>query len=443
MQARLNLDQALSFAAVAIGLVVGIGVVGTGASVAPGCAAAECQSPRNEQRPASVLECPSGTLCYQGACVPSCASGSERVEKCDSDDDCTSGVRPNCVDRRCSACEQGERCIPALDICSPIRANVDDGGLPDPSPTKVPAVSPLDGGQIDGSPLAFDGGEGPGPDIIDLTHVLSIEAFQRINLVSANTASVGIDIVSLDLRGTGRVPSSTVGPLVFSSGDECAVRLDETYTIQRPVPFDLGTIQLQADTGPLERARGLAADYVATYMNGRYTVSPGIAANTLLFFSTTGDVRGTQISGVGAPPVTLGRWPEGTDAPELVSPDVFALSTPSQNALRAIDATGPDPFFELAWTKGIPLPGSRVLVTVGNGTCTLRCTFDEADAQLRVTSRTIRQFRDAPCNARGSHDIIVERSVGSVLDVRSNFDADYAVRATAEIAHGYIGRITF
>lgn len=443
MLARLNLDQALSFAAVTIGLVVGIGVVGSGASVAPGCAAAECQSPRNQQRPASVLECPSGTLCYQGACVPSCASGSERVEKCESDDDCPSGVRPNCVERRCSACELGERCIPALDICSPIRANSEDGGIPDPSPTTVPAVPPLDGGQIDGSPLAFDGGEAPPVEEIELTHILTIDAYQRINLTSANTASVAIEIESLDVRGTGRIPTATVGPLVFSSGDECAVRLNDQYTIMAPVPFDLGVIQLQADTGALERTRGLAADYVATFVGGGYDVTPAIAANTLVLFSTTGDVRGTQISGAGAPPVTLGRWPEGMDAPEIVSPDVFVLSTPSQTILRNIDATGTDPFFELAWTKGIPLPGSRVLVTVSNDACTLRCIFDEADAQLRVTSTTIRQFRGAPCNARGPHTVFVDRSVGSVLDVRSNFVQNYFVRATAEIRHGYIGRITF
>lgn len=443
MLARLNLDQALSFAAVTIGLVVGIGVVGSGASVAPGCASAECQSPRNQQRPASVLECPSGTLCYQGACVPSCASGSERVEKCESDDDCTSGVRPNCVERRCSSCQTGERCIPALDICSPIRANSDDGGLPDPSPTNVPAVPPLDGGQIDGSPLAFDGGEAPPVDDFQLTHTLTIDAYQRINLASANTASVGIEIVALDLRGTGRIPTATVGPLVFSSGDECAVRRNEQYPLMDPVQVDLGVIQLQEDTGPLERTRGLAADYVATFRNGRYAVEPAIAANTLVLFSTTGDVRGTQISGDGAPPITLGRWPEGMDAPELVSPDAFVLSTPSQAILRNIDATGPDPFFELAWTKGIPLPGSRVLVTISNDNCTLRCSFDEADAQLRVTSTTIRQFRNTPCNATGPHDVFVDRSVGSVLDVRSNLDQDYVVRATAEIRNGFIGRITF
>lgn len=440
----LNPEQALSCAAVLIGLVVGAGVISSSASV-PGCAVQECLPQRASQRPVVTLECPSGTLCYQGACVPSCASGSEGVERCESDDDCTSAVRPNCVDRRCSGCSVGERCVPALDICSPIRASDSDGGAPGVDAGAVPGVPPLDGGRIDGSPLLFDAGEEEEVEAPEITHFLTIDVAQRIDLGmgGAPTASITVDVI--DVRGTGRVASSTVGDIVFSDGDECAVRRNERYTIRPPTRVDLGVIQLQRDSDAPAgqgRAPGLAADFVATFDGQRYEVTPAISPTMLLLYSTQMAVRGTEITGAGMPPITTGPWPIGMDVPEAFTPDILDLSAASRVALRNIDARGASAFFELDWTKGIPLTGSRVLVTIANDECTLRCTFDEEGAQLRVSSTTIEQFKAAPCNARGVHRVFVDRSAGSVPRVTSNTPT-YFVRSVAEIRSGFIGRITF
>lgn len=440
----INPEQVLSLLAVAIGLVVGVGVIGSTAAVAPGCASAECQSPVNVTRPANVLECPSGTLCYQGACLRSCASGAENVEKCDTDDDCSTSVRPNCVDRRCSSCETGERCIPALDICSAIRGN-EDNTPPVFDAGTTPAINPLDGGRIDGSQLGFDATVDVIPEAREVTHLLTIDVYQRTNLISGtSTAAILVDV--RDVRGTGYVASTTVAPPIFGDGDECAVSYNDQFPLGDPTHVDLGTIQLQADTGDLERENGLIGTFVATYAAGRYTIAPPLASPNVLVFSTRSAVRGTEITGEGRMGLTNGRWPVGSDAPEVITPDIFEPSVASRTALTNLDLRAPDAFFQLNWTKGLPLQGLgvRVVLTARNALCTLRCTSDESDAQLRVTARTLETFRNAPCNAAGTTlPIYFERSGGATLLPNSDLDNGVFIRGTAEVHHGFEGRGSF
>jgi hypothetical protein len=438
MRAQLTPERVLSVAAIALGLTIGAGVVGSTATV-PGCAAEQCQSPRFIQKPTAVLECPSGTLCYQGACEPSCASGAEGVEKCDTDDDCTSAVRPNCVDRHCSTCNAGERCIPALDICSPIRGNETDGGFAPGDAGTVRGVTPLDGGVIDGSVLSFDSGAPEMPTERIITHRLRIDVTQRIDL-STNTTSTAIRIDSLDYRNTGRVAGATVALPVFEDGSECEVRLKDSFTTP-PRSIDLGNIQLQQDQGGLMRESGLTANFLATFSGGRYRVSPPPSASALIVPSTSDRLRGVEISGAGMVNLTNGRWPQGMDAPEIIVPDVFALAPASRALLADIDARNPNFALELSWTKGIRLPSSRVLVQLESDTCTLRCSFLEDSAQLRIGSRSFDPFRGPMCNGGGTRRIIVDRSSGSFLDANSNTAAGIFISATAEIALGYIGQI--
>lgn len=438
MRAQLTPERVLSLGAVVLGLLIGAGVVGSTATV-PGCAAEQCQSPRFIQKPTAVLECPSGTLCYQGACEPSCASGAEGVEKCDSDDDCTSAVRPNCVDRHCSTCNVGERCIPALDICSPIRGNETDGGFAPGDAGTVRGVSPLDGGTIDGSVLSFDSGAPETPTERVITHRLEIEVTQRIDL-STNSASTAVRLDSLDYRNTGRVAGATVAPPVQVNGSECEVRLKDSFTSPAR-SVDLGNIQLQQDQGALMRESGLTANFLATFVGGRYRVSPTPSATALIVASTSDRLRGVEISGAGMLNITNGRWPPVMDAPEVIVPDAFVLAPASRMLLGNIDARNPNYALELSWTQGIRLPSSRVLVQMESETCTLRCTFLEDSAQLRIGAQTFGPFRGPMCNGGGVRRILVDRSSGSVLNANSNTAAGIAISATAEFALGYIGRI--
>ena len=70
-----------------------------------GCKAQPCSTP-DEFNPISTVECPSGELCYQGACVPACNAGAERTERCESDSECTNSARPMCLDNFCTACDE-------------------------------------------------------------------------------------------------------------------------------------------------------------------------------------------------------------------------------------------------------------------------------------------------------------------------------------------------
>jgi len=129
------------------------------------------------------------------------------------------------------------------------------------------------------------------------------------------------------------------------------------------------------------------------------------------------------------------------DAPEVIVPDAFVLAPASRALLGNIDARNPNFALELSWTQGIRLPSSRVLVQMESETCTLRCTFLEDSAQLRIGAQTFGPFRGPMCNGGGPRRILVDRSSGSVLNANSNTAAGIAISATAEFALGYIGRI--
>src|SRR5688500_8603018 len=88
--------------------------------IQPGCSPGACtQSLLDPNQPSPALECAAGLLCYQGQCIKACSAGQEGAQECGGDGDCD-GSRPNCIDGFCSACDDGEYCVPTLNICQPI-----------------------------------------------------------------------------------------------------------------------------------------------------------------------------------------------------------------------------------------------------------------------------------------------------------------------------------
>src|SRR5262245_58359927 len=82
----------------------------------PSCTSAPCT--QTSATPSSSVECPSGTLCYQGSCVPACSAGAE--ERCTTSSDCKNELRPNCFRGSCTSCDEGQVCVPDLNVCSSI-----------------------------------------------------------------------------------------------------------------------------------------------------------------------------------------------------------------------------------------------------------------------------------------------------------------------------------
>lgn len=140
-----------------------------------GCGGSRCSpSSGNPGDPSSSVECPGGTICYQGQCVETCNAGSERADPCESDGEC-SGGRPHCNEGFCSACVAPTACIPQLDVCATLVPRpVDNPGSIDGgagSSTQTPLDSgPLDPPRID----RYDAGEEGGPQVIPLSHTATI-----------------------------------------------------------------------------------------------------------------------------------------------------------------------------------------------------------------------------------------------------------------------------
>lgn len=141
-----------------------------------GCGGSRC-SPSNSSvgDPSSSVECPGGTICYQGQCVETCNAGSEKADVCTSDEDCGGG-RPYCSPAGfCSACAPPSACIPSLDVCAGLIPRPPDeiGGV-DGGPGRS-TQEPLDSGPLDPPRFGrYDGGPEEGPQAISLSHTATV-----------------------------------------------------------------------------------------------------------------------------------------------------------------------------------------------------------------------------------------------------------------------------
>jgi len=439
MRPRIDPERFLPAAALCLGLSIGGGFFFTGA--APGCAAEQCTVPGGSELPVSVLDCPTGTLCYQGSCLPACASGAENNEKCESDSDCSSPARPNCVDRRCSSCEEGQRCVPALNICSSVRPNSVDGGTVIGDAGFVPGVTPLDGGAIDGSVLNFDSGEPPVAPVRPVTHVARLELGQRADLRNNQVITSSIVVEVLDIRGTGRVIGSTVAPFLVGTDEEvCQVVRRDTYSIQPPLRVDMGEVQFE----PGVDSPGLVLAYVASFGGGRYVPQPAPQPSSLIH-TTAGGATFARVHGAGLMGIN-GAWPPGTDQDLVVVPERFEPDPPTLALLRAGIDLRVTPTFEVVWNRAaLGLTGSAVVLRVENDRCVLTCTSPsrETNSKMRFPESFGDVFRAAPCNGAGVQTLYVERVSARRLNAASDETTGALVDLSVRIRDGFTARIVF
>jgi len=427
-------ERVLPVCAIVLGLAIGGGFIASTAAV-QGCASEQCVVPAGVELPVSVLECPSGTLCYQGACINSCASGAEGKEKCESDSDCPNGVRPNCVDRRCSSCGEGQRCVPALNICSTVRGNnTGDAGTIIGDSGFVPGVSPLDGGTIDGSVLRFDTGINEMPMTRPITHIGRIEIRQRNDLVrSTLTSTIIVDIK--DIRGTNRVISSTIPISIVADNQVCEITLKDTFR-STPERVNMGDVQIE----PITASPGInGANYRATFNNGNYRVRPTIPSALLIYSEMM--PRFLKVFGEGAEDINDGSWPPGD--PDLIEvPEKLELAPTTRALLQSTIDTRVYANFVLSWNRSyLHRDFGEVHLRVETSKCILLCVAQERFAKLEFSPELAPTMRGTYCEASGPYPMTVDRVLSRKLNAKS--DAPALVDLSVSVKDGFVSRITF
>ena len=351
-----------------------LGLLGFAAGLTqPGCEAAPCTptSPTPNE-PSPAIECPSGELCYQGACIAACNAGQERATRCSSDDDC-GAARPRCVDAYCSACEQGEVCIPTLNICQAVQEVL----LPDPPnpPTggDIPP-SPLDGGlPTGGLTRDVDAGVGPAPEV-EVTHVgfvdlAEVTDYRGMGPSPTYASTTSVDAYSVRGNGTGLRWRADLTPPAIQCDDEadsgaetddgcgervpfdfeqCTIRPLRTVTTTitgealPPSPVSLGTITIDSHPDfPGSLRPELQGAIVARFDEGpprQYALMPLPNPGELLVFSALPfDQHYLSVGSNGAAGITAGAWPNSPGSVFLGHHVPFRLE-PTPGTLQQIQA---------------------------------------------------------------------------------------------------------
>ena len=312
----------------------------------PACSPRACnQNTLNPNVPSQTLECPGGQVCYLGQCIRSCSAGQERAVACSSDDDCDA-ARPNCVGvdnaSFCSSCEQGELCVPTLNICRSVEAYELPDTPPPPPPNQTRPPGPLDGGTggLDGGlQLKRDAGMVAPPPNQEVTYSGLIDVAQIVDLrpgalsptssiavVVHNTAGNGLDV---DWRLDNGAPKIAT---IENEIGQCT--LSSLALPAAPVPqSNIGNIQISniqasacdVEVTPIDiEACAITRTIDAAYdmMNGSYqlTFTPNSRPNELLIFSALpARVHFIAARGAGTDGVTTGGWPD----PPLAADDGY------------------------------------------------------------------------------------------------------------------------
>lgn len=402
-----------------------------------GCSGSPCTARAGSGgRPSSSVECPSGTLCYQGACVRACSAGAEGSESCASDGECEDSARPNCVAGKCSSCESGEICLPGLGLCGSISAPDPDAGPRDGG--RIEGSSPLDGGAIDGSILTRDSGVDV-PIGIPPTHLGLVDIAEVTDAIrNVRTASLSVEL--LDVGGLDRVESTTVADPVSIKSGRCEVRTHDRYPNGAPRPADLGPVSIE----PVMSSPGLDQDYRATFAGGTYAVAPPLG-QPLLIPSTPGNPTNLYVFGTGAEGITAGPWP-GEPRPTLHVP-LELMPAPETIALLSspIDADAiPGGALILRWNRvsALTFRGVRLVVRIEGPTWDLICDSDEEPGLIRVPGTVLELFRSQPGLAPDTTlDLVFERQFSQQLDVAPARPGEQRIELTVRIRSAFVGRI--
>ncbi|MCC7381642.1 MAG: hypothetical protein IT384_07410 [Deltaproteobacteria bacterium] len=430
----------------------------------PGCTASPCtQSARlstlNNKpyaRPAPAVECPSGTLCYQGSCMPSCSAGTERAEECTVDGDCQDPARSTCVDGFCSACGEGEVCLPELNVCAPISEAVFDGG-PAGADGSVPASEPLDGGAIDGSIFTRDTGPIILPPPVPPSHLGDVFIAQVERGTFPNPATTSSIAVSfLNVTGTGYVESATVTPLVRDGLQSCAIWSRPQFPLRAPVSENMGDINIENST-PAGFVSTITAPFKATHTPNGYVVVPRPPSQLLVLSSSIRLTR-IRVSGPGRQPVTDGtRWPPGTAPSDcdaatgspycLLVPFTFEPTAQTDTLLnttiRADQPTGQQLVFAWRVILSATPPGVRMVVRVPGVDEDLICTAPEEPGEIRVPVALLQTFAARQPAIRGvPRDLVFEREYSAQLQVTPGPAAERII-FRVRVHYSKVGRIQF
>ena len=445
-----------------------------------GCTAKPCSSTSlNANEPSPALECPSGELCYQGACILGCSAGQERAEKCGSNSDCTS-ARPNCVDGFCSACNQGELCIPTLNICEQVvQVPLPDQATKPQMPNTLPG--PLDAGPLDGGSFldgglsrAFDAGVAAPPPEAEVTHVGLIDLAQVEDYRGGAPAvrRLSVLINAWDVRGYGRgikwradfeppviqcqdddEDRDGCGQLDSFEFEQCVIRPLRSVTSSAaagPTPADLGDVRV--DSHP-DFPMSINAVVTAAFDPGLpgYRLSPpvnALPADLLVFSVVPFENHYLSASSTGDPLVTAGSWPAvvggafvGHHVPYRLEPSQGTL-TLLGSAPAVADPASQDVFFQWDRIDTGDDAFERVVVRMLGASHELFCDASEGqngEDTLELPAVTLNEWRAR--EGPGTYRLDFERDSAQRLPI--NGQTGVLPDVTVRVRHTLVTELRF
>lgn len=443
-----------------------------------GCKAQPCGSTSLiADTPSPALECPSGDLCYRGACIRACSAGQERGQTCTADSQCDS-ARPRCVDGYCSICDIGELCVPTLNICQAVE------DVPLPEIPKKPMAGmrppgPLDAGDLSGGSY-LDGGlsrvvdAGPvqPPAEVEVTHVGFLDLGYEDDLRGggAGARSVIASVVGYDVRGIGlglRWRAEFTPPRIQCRDDDnnedgcgdqtnyefgsCTIRGLRTVTASTSerVPFGASVGPILIDSHP-DFPNSLAQPLNADFMQTQYVLTPSrgsLGASQFALSVLPIEQRYLSVTSRGEAMITAGSWPNsqasflGHHVPFLLEPRANTLADLSGGAV----VTSP-PADDLVYQWDRIDTGDdnfeRVVVRIVGADNELFCSAEEGQNgfdSIVIPSVTLSEWRNR--EPAGTYSVYFERVSAQQLPI--NPAMGLRVDVTVRVRHTLIGQVEF
>ncbi|MEL6188126.1 MAG: hypothetical protein AAFU79_26170 [Myxococcota bacterium] len=423
-----------------------------------GCTSDACSvDPRAPDEPVSAIECGSGDLCYRGRCVSTCTAGQEASASCESDGDCDS-ARPRCLNGFCSACDQGEECIPVLDICEAVSE------VPLPEVPEIPPVGaprppgPRDAGTL-GAGLIPPGDDRPdaGQVVLPLTRTVFIDLSRTEILAGPGRDGDALEVLSYDV-------SNNPAGLVWR-GDRIPPAIEETVQEatdcdlnafrapdEPPTPADFGTIRVADFNG----SGALSGELVATWdpLSEAYTVAPSPLPQPSIVLSTLTPPDSTfvTITGSRVDDVTDSTWPAselGLHVPFDLTLDpatVTLLSGPITREAAGPVSVGFEVLFERVGTGVVP--SERIVLRIPGLNHEILCPQPEGpgtDNRIALGAALLEQFRNlemAPVGA--AYPVILERASAERFSVVPDAaQPELRFFVSARVRHSYQGLLVF
>lgn len=435
----------------------------------PACTQDTCSvDPRRPTEPVPAVECPSGDVCYRGACFRSCSAGREAAgdNTCESNDDC-SGARGNCVEtlqsslvvKICSACEAGERCVPVLDICQRVD-EVPRGDEPPRPPLNAPRPpGPRDAGVLDAGLVR---GPDESPDAGQVNLPLTRTVFVDVAKVEVRTNPAlngdRVEVASYDVRGNsaGLIWRTEFSPprieVNVESDADCELNRLEATTAT-PTSANFGVIRI----GDFNTTRGVTQEVVATFddTTQRYGLDPNPIPQPLVTLSNFDTLESTfiTVTGEGLNNVTDSSWPMTEVG--LHVPFDLRLETASEADLASTISLGaaPNPVlrdismrFNRVGTGVVAT--ERIVLRVPGQNHEILCQQPEgpsSDNQIVVRAGLLERFRTLEAPAVGArYPLIIERASAERLQVNPDpMQPDERLFVSVRVRHSLEGEISF